>query len=765
MRTKRRMQPASQLIKAALIHHQEGRLDEAAKLYKRILLQDPEHADALHYSGLIAHQTGDSDAAITMIRRAIRREPRNSTYLYNLGFIFENQGELDHAVASYREALALDSNLAAAHCKLGNVLLSQGQIAEAVVSLTRALNLKPDFFEAANCLGSALQRSGRTKQAEVCYRKAISLNPRYSPAYNNLGNVLLERGQFDEGMDSYRQALVYQPDFAEVHHNLGKFLGEQGDTAAAIEHCQKAIEIRPDYADAYMVLGNCYLQSGQLRAAACSFQRAISIVPDHFGAYNNMAAVLKEQGEVEAAAQALKNALAIRPNYGIAYSNLLYLYALTRGISLEAERLLAEGWEKQMLTAGERADACERARTGFPFRPRTARKLRIGIVSADLGNHAVAEFLEPLLEQLDRRRFHLTLFPTIKRVGVRAEHFRELADDFIPFMDVTDEDAAEQVRFQEIDVLIDATAHTVGGRLGIFARRAAPVQCTYLGYWGTTGLTEMDWYLSDVYNNSSLDAHFSEGMWRLPRLAYTYRGDGSLPESGWTPDPDGTIWVGSFNKFEKIREETLSLWAKVLHALPEAKLLLEDRTAHDEEPHQRICRILADQGIAEDRIEFIPYVPGHERHMAMYDRLDIALDTIPFNSGTTAFDALWMGVPLVALEGNWLGGVIASSVLKAFDHLDWIARDDDEYVSIVCSLARDVEGRKTLRHGQRARMAASPLCDAKGLARSLEDAFEEMYDGWMERSSGMVSRDDACPLALVAGNRGVHSGDDVQPRL
>jgi len=697
---------------------------------------------------LLAHQSGDNDVAIALIQRALGREPRNTTYLYNLGYIFETRGEIDKAIGSYRAALAIDSSLAAAHCKLGNLLLNQGYLAEAAVTLTRALSLKPDFYEAANCLGSVLQKSGKIEKAEVCYRKALSLWPTYSPAHNNLGNVLLERGQYEEGVASYHQALLHQPDFVEVHHNLAKFLSERGEVATAIDHCQKAIQIRPDYADAHLVLGNCYLQCGQLRAAARSFQDAISIVPDHFGAYNNLAAVFKEQGKIEAAAESLKKALSIRPKYGVAYSNLLYLYALTRGISLDAERLLAEGWEKEMLSECERAEARERSRTGFLGRPRKARKLRLGIVSADLGNHAVAEFVEPLLEELDRSRIHLTLFPTLKRSGVRADHFQQLADDFIPFMDVTDEDAAARVRVQEIDVLVDLTAHTVGGRLGIFAHRAAPVQCTYVGYWGTTGLTEMDWYLSDVYNDSSIDAHFCEGIWRLPRLAYTYRGDWSLPESAWTPDVDGTIWLGSFNKFEKIREETLSLWAKVLHALPEAKLLLEDRTVNDDEPHERILSALSDLGIAANRVEFIPYIAGHERHMAMYDRLDIALDTLPFNSGTTAFDALWMGVPLVALQGNWLGGLIASSVLKAFDRREWIARDENEYVSIVCALARDVEGRKTLREQQRARMATSPLCDAKGLARSMEDAFEAMYDCWMEQNETIRSSDKNFELRL-----------------
>ena len=213
---------------------------------------------------------------------------------------------------------------------------------------------------------------------------------------------------------------------------------------------------------------------------------------------------------------------------------------------------------------------------------------------------------------------------------------------------------------------MDASGHTLWDRLGIFARRAAPVQISYVGYWSTTGLTEMDWVFPDPGCDAGYDAHFTEGLWRLPRLTVSYNGDRSLPESGWKPDPDGTVWLGSFNRYSKIRKQTLALWAGVLHALPEAKLLFEDSAVHEEETHQRILTVLAGHGIEAGRVEFIPYIRGHERHMVLYDRLDIALDTVPFNSGTTAYDALWMGVPLVALEGDWVGGRMGSGYPDSF---------------------------------------------------------------------------------------------------
>ena len=310
-----------------------------------------------------------------------------------------------------------------------------------------------------------------------------------------------------------------------------------------------------------------------------------------------------------------------------------------------------------------------------------------------------------------------------------------LADNCIPLIDIPDDQAVALIQSEQIDVLMDASGHTAFDRLGIFARRAAPVQISHIGYWSTTGLTEMDWVFPDPRFAPSYDAHFTEGLWRLPRLMVSYNGDRSLPESGWKPDPDGTVWLGSFNKYSKIRRQTLALWAGVLHALPEAKLLFEDRAIHEEETHQRILTVLAGHGIEAGRVQFIPYIRGHERHMMLYDRLDIALDTVPFNSGTTAYDALWMGVPLVALEGDWVGGTMGSAALTAFGQPEWIAQNAEQYAAIVAALARDVEGRRALRRTQRARMAAGPLCDAKAMATALQDAFVAMYNRWLATNS------------------------------
>jgi predicted O-linked N-acetylglucosamine transferase (SPINDLY family) len=245
----------------------------------------------------------------------------------------------------------------------------------------------------------------------------------------------------------------------------------------------------------------------------------------------------------------------------------------------------------------------------------------------------------------------------------------------------------------------------------------------------------MDWFIADgELLPSGYETHFREDIWRLPRLRLAYKGDASLPESQWIPNPDGIVWLGSFNNLTKVREEALELWAKVMNAIPKSMLLLKDRLAKDPAIQSRIRTELDRHGISPNRVEFIDQVPDWRAHMALYDRLDIALDAIPLNSETTAFDALWMGVPLVALEGNWVGGRMASTLLKSFDKSEWVAQNEDDYVSMVAALARDVEGRKLLRVRQRDLMKNSLLCDTKGLTKVLEAAFEKMFDQWLNKT-------------------------------
>jgi protein O-GlcNAc transferase len=723
------IQPPADEVNTLLALYNGRRYAEAESRAHALLGRYPKAGFVWKLLGILLYTQGKDP--LLALQKTAQLLPNDAGVHNNLGSALQDRGQFEDAAACYRRALKLKPDFAIAHRNLGSVLVELGQLDGAVASFRRAVKFRPDFAEAHSNLGNALHELGQFETAAASCRKAVELQPDFAIAHYNLGNALIALGQLDAAVASYRRAVELKPDLAEAYSNLGYALQELGQLDAAAACCHRAVELKPDFAEAHNNLGNTLKALGQLDGAVASYRRAVELKPDFAFAHNNLGLVLQALGQPGTALASYRRALEIKPDYADAYGNMLYMHAFTRDIPPETECSLAADWEKIALSKSERIAARDRT---FDHPPRAGRKLRVGVVSAELGQHPVAEFLEPILEHLDRSRFHVTLFPTSARTEPRAARFRELADEYTSLVGLSDEQAADQIRSGRIDILIDTTSHMRGCRLGIFARRAAPVQCHYIGYHGTTGLTEMDWFIADAeLLPPGYDSHFRENIWRLPRLRLAYKGDPALPESRWTPSPDGTIRLGSFNNLTKVREEALALWAKVMNAIPESKLLLKDRLAQDPAVQNRIRTELGRHGISAGRVEFAAPVPDWSAHMVLYDRLDIALDAIPLNSETTAFDALWMGVPLVALEGNWVGGRMASTILKALGKPEWIAHSDDEYVAIVAALAHDVQGRKALRATQRALISNSPLCDAEGLTRALEDAFGAMFDRWLEK--------------------------------
>ena len=717
-----------------------GLLDEATASYARALAIRPDRAETHSNLGNALKDLGQLDEAVTSYRRALAIRPDLAKAHSNLGNALRDLGQLAEAVESYCRALAIRPDLAEIHSNLGNALRDLGRLDHAVASYGRALAIKPDLPEAHINLGNAQKELGQVIAAVASYRRALSINDGLAEAHSNLGNALKDLGEFEQAATCCRRALELKPDLAEAHSNLGNALQGLGQLDEAIGCYQRALQLMPDLVEAHVNLGNALKERGQTDDAVASYRRALQIRPDYAEAHNNLGNALKDLGQLDDALASFRRALEIRPAMVEAYTNMLYLHACTRDISPELECSLATSWERIVLNDPERKAARARFASfgeSLAQTNRTGRRLKIGVVSAEIGQHAVAEFLEPLLEQIDRSRFHVTLYPTTARQDLRAARFAALADAFRPLIGISDKTAAASIRSDRIDVLIDTTAYMRGCRLGIFAHRAAPVQCHYIGYHGSTGLTEMDWFIADGnLLPPSCDSHFRERVWRLPRLWISYRGDASLPESAWQPSSDGSVRLGSFNNFAKIRHETLALWARVMNVLPESRLLLKDRQAASFGVKERLRMQLGHHGIGPERIEFAGHLSDWRSHMSAYDNLDIALDTIPLNSGTTAFDALWMGVPLVALEGNWMGGRMSSAILTSMGRAEWVARDEEQYASIVVALAHDVAGRRSLRASQRSLMAGSALCDAVGLTRALEEAFEALYDRWLGQLRG-----------------------------
>jgi predicted O-linked N-acetylglucosamine transferase (SPINDLY family) len=656
--------------------------------------------DASLQDALEHHRAGRLSEAESLVQQVLRAEPRDPVALHFSGILAHQRGN---------HALAVDL-------------------------IGRSLAIRPDDAEAHFNLGTILQQQGELRAAARCYRNALRIAPGAAEAHINLGNTLKDLGEADEALACYRKAVSIRPDDSTAHFNFGNLCRDQGNPGEAAAHYRSAIRIRPAFAEAHNNLGNALKDLGDIGEALACYREALTIRPDYAEAHFNLGNVLRDQGAVGEALARYRTALSIRPDYADAYTNMLFLHAYHGSLDPQDYLALARGWEQACVPERERQAARERM---FQPTPLTGRRLRLGYVSGDFRTHAVSYFVEQLFAHHDRTRIELFAYSTCAGGDAVTARLQALVEHWVPSAGGPDAALRDRIEADGIDVLIDLSGHTGHNRLGVFARRAAPVQAHYLGYMASTGLSEMDYWIGDeTLTPPATDAYYSETIWRLPRVWVAYEGKADAPAPARRAPADEAIWVGGFNHLAKLTPATLALWARVLGALPQARLLLKTKALAEAENRRRILDAMAGHGISPERIELrdIRLTPDWSSHMACYDSLDIALDPVgAIAGGTTSCDALWMGVPVVTLMGDRMASRMTASMLRALGHEEWIARSERDYIQKVVDLARDAQRRSALRFELRGQMAQSPLCDARGLARSLEAAYFEMVERWLRR--------------------------------
>ena len=776
---------------SAFQHHQAGRLTEAEQLYRQVLAVDARHADSLHLLGILASQVGRYDVAIDLIGKAVAVNSDEASYHSNLGNMLQAQGRLDDAAASFRRAISLKPEIPESHYNLGNALKdqgrfdeaidcystaikfrpnfpeahgnlgivleaggrldeaianlrralelrpndvdarfrlanifqAQGRLGEAISSFRMALDLKPDEPGAYNNLGLALQALGNIEEAVACFRSALTYRPDAPAVHNNLGLALQAQGKLDDAAASFRRALALKADLPEAHNNLGGLLQGQGRLDDAEASYRQAIILSANYAEPHNNLGNVLRDRGRFEEAIHCYRRALAIKPAFPAAHNNLGNALQAQGQIEEAVPHYRTALALKPDFTDARSNFL--------MSLH----YAEGYGSAEIFAEARrfAGQVERAALSEDFcnDPDPVRRLRIGYVSGDFRAHPVGYFLTQFLSARDPAAMEVFCYSnslgadaTTARLKAASDHWRSIAG-------MSDGDARATIQRDRIDILVDLSGHTAMNRLPLFALRPAPVQVTGLGYFGTTGLVAMDYILADRFVAPEGDEqYFTEAIWRLPDSYLCF----SPPDLDIAVGPPpslttGSVTFGCFNNRTKISAGTVALWARVLNAVPNARLFLKSKSLAAAPVSRDLISQFAAHGVASDRIEMEGQSPRAEL-LASYNRVDIALDPFPFGGGVTTGEALWMGVPVVTLRGDRWVGRVCESILATLGLSELVAGSTDAYVAIAASLAADPARLTALRSGLRARLVSSPFCDGPRFARSLEAAYRAMWTTW-----------------------------------
>jgi predicted O-linked N-acetylglucosamine transferase (SPINDLY family) len=511
-------------------------------------------------------------------------------------------------------------------------------------------------------------------------------------------------------------------DQAREHFNLARSLQQQGQLAAALEHFQRAHQLAPQNPEALNALGACHRDLGELEESIAIFRRLIDSQPDNAMAYQNLAVSLQDQAKLDEALAAYRQSLDLKPIQPLVHSNALLCMSYHEGIA------------PQELFAAHREFATRYATENPPRKlPRSASndgRIRVGYLSPDFRGHSVAFFIWPVLNNHDRSRFKVICYSDVKAPDALTELLRAIPEYWSDTSSYSDERLAQLVEEDGIDILVDLAGQTPGNRLPLLAKRIAPVQVTYLGCPNTTGLSAIDYRITDSVQDlpGMTEAFHSEQLIRLPRTFFTQLTISGLPDVAPPPAlSSGRVTFAVFTNFCKVRPMMLKLWARLLRQVKDSRLLLQARSLRDRATREATLDFFAREGVGSDRLDLREYVE-FPQYSGMYRDVDIVLDTYPFNGHTTTCQALWMGVPVVTLAGQVSRSRMGASVLGTIGLSELVAASEDDYVRIAAELARDLPRLSAMRSGLRDRVARSPILDCAGFTRELEAAYVEMIE-------------------------------------
>jgi protein O-GlcNAc transferase len=587
--------------------------------------------------------------------------------------------------------------------------------------IQRALDQEPENGVFHHSLATLYRTTGKPEQAASCYRQAAILKPTWAQAYFDLGLVLEEQKQFQGAMDAYQCALTINPDFFEVTEAVGALFQTCDQHEKSLPFLQKAILERPELPELHYRLGYSLYKLGAIEQAIHYFQLCLQYDSEYFLAYNGLGSSYLEQGKVEEALQYFRKAIAWHPSAYGEHSNLLlcshYSPYLSSDYIFFEHKKWADTHTNYLLPLSQPP-----MQKAYPF--------RIGYISPDLRSHPVTCFFEPILQHHNREKFEVYCYANVRQPDETTFRLQKMAQGWHFIDEMTDEQVAEQIQADQIDILVDLAGHTANHRLRVMAFKPAPVQVTYLGYPDTTGMSQIDYRLVDAWTDPEEQTQkYSETLVRLPNGFLCYAPPEDYPDI--SPSPllkNATITFGSFNNLVKLNEPVLALWAEILRAAPQGKLLLKTPRILDHASAEIWLRRFVKCGIPENRIELLPYQPHRGQHLEAYKLIDIALDPFPYNGTTTTCEALWMGVPVITLAGNTHASRVGVSLLSRLGLEELIAVSKEDYVHKAITLAQDLERLTSFREMIRPWMAMSSLCDGQNFTRTLEETYKTLWE-------------------------------------
>ncbi|OSM06933.1 tetratricopeptide repeat protein [Magnetofaba australis] len=671
------------------------------------------------------HEQGERDRAEALYRQILAVAPNHPQTLHNLAILLQGAKRIEEASGLLMQAIEAHPNYAEAYMVLGNILTDLERYAEAETLYRHALSLNPRLTSATVNLSAALRRAGRGKEAELAVNEALEHDPNNPLLHAQLGMALRVQGRVQEAESALRGALAMNPEDDEARHTLGMLLQARGAYEEAERCYRQVIAARPAMAESYNALGCLLRETGRQEAAVEALREALRINPELVAGYNNLANAYTDQGRVTEALATYREGLARKPDQAELHANLAF--SMHYAPELGPKALFAElrDWCARF------ADPLTPAQNPCHNDPDPERILNVGYVSADLKQHPLGFFTLPILQNHDGNAVRVTVYSNLTQPDWLTERARAAVDAWVDCAAWSDNQLLERIRDDRIDVLVDLSGHTRGNRLRVFAQRAAPVQILGGGCFSSTGLQAMDAVVGDPHQfPAGCEDQFSERILRMPMDNVIYAPPDYMPAVA--PPPclqNGHIIFGCFNNPAKINERVFDLWARILQRLPGARLLLKAKPLGDAPNRARFVEAFAKRGVEPERLLLEGGAP-HADFLASYNRMDIALDPFPYSGGLTTIEALWMGVPVVALDAGRLAGRHSVAHLHAAGLPELVAAGPEAYVETALALAAEPDELKRMREQMRPALLHGPLSDHAGYTVILEQMMRRLWRDW-----------------------------------
>ncbi|CAN2042389.1 protein O-GlcNAc transferase [Candidatus Magnetomoraceae bacterium gMMP-15] len=583
-------------------------------------------------------------------------------------------------------------------------------------------------------LGAAVRhhKTGHLKEAEIIYNQILADKPDDANALHLLGVFAYDCGKNDLAVSLIQKAISYEPCTAIFHYNLGLAFQAQNRFEDALKHFQKALDLKPDYAEARENLAIAHNNFGiklkkqkKIEDALKHYQKALKLRPDFAEIYNNIATAFQNQGYLNSAIKYYKKAISLFPEFIKAQSNLLF--CLNYHSAYDSEHIFKEHlkWGKSY-----KHIPCMHFHSNLPD---TERPLRLAYVSPDFHNHPVAYFIEPILANHDPLTIETVCYSDIAEPDALTMRLKSIAGLWRNTSNMTDKELIRFIRYDGIDILVDLAGHSANNRLMVFAEKPAPLQVTYLGYPNTTGLSAIDYRITDSYADppGKTEKYYSEKLIRLPHSFFCCNPpDEPIKVSSLPALKNGHISFGAFHNFAKCIY-IIDLWISILKKIPDSHLIIQSKPFGDKEMRLRVLERFLQNGIEKDRIEIAAFTPFSD-YLRLHNHVDIILDTFPWNGHTTSCHALWMGVPVITLAGNRHAARLGLSLLSSVGFTEWIARTEDEYVQKAVHLASDFEKLAKIRQNLRQIFISSVVCNGKKFTQALENIYRRMWKKFLK---------------------------------